>query len=456
MPTTHSPTIHNNPITTKQDDTMAEQRTLKPQFFLTRQNGAMVPLVAMDEMPIHVQIRGVPRSLTAFEIAGMTPLGLVESRHEYHIVEAMNNMNNIGHRNTTTGQKPTDLSSSFVPPQMRLAPCPSPIVKFPGNTEHLSETGSASLSTEEGKTSTRPGSSGESSIHSDAALPAVPAWRQNATTNVTATTSKVEESKNAGNTATTAGNVPTPLTGKKIYCSYWLRKGECDFAQQGCIYKHEMPTDLETLQSVGFTDIPLWYRQRYDLGSLNVENGRNNPSFGVADRNKPSPPRNFQVGDNAKRMIRNQIGPVNRSYSPRGGRANGRRQDERRAQLEAGEKRQRETDAAIEAVIAAEAEREREREALMKKFPCLAPENRGVFVGHEDLLTETFSNGEEPNDMHAQIRKIEQAAWEEEQTERQKKLEELEENEMQRPEGKAAGGSKKGQGKKKGGKGKKK
>ncbi|KAL6252428.1 hypothetical protein RBB50_000147 [Rhinocladiella similis] len=435
---------------------MAEQKTLKPQFFLTRQNGAMVPLVAMDEMPIHVQIRGVPRSLTAFEIAGMTPLGLVESRHEYHVVEAMNNMNNIAHRSTTIDPKPSDPSSSLVPPHTRLAPCPSPVVKFPGNTEHPSDTSSASGSTEEAKTSSPPGSSVDSSAHTNAAPRPVPAWRQNATTNAATTgTTKVEDSKNTTNTAT-AANAANPLTGKKIYCSYWLRKGECDFAQQGCIYKHEMPTDLETLQSVGFTDIPLWYRQRYDLGSLHVENGRNIPSFGVADRNNPNPPRSFHVGDHAKRMIRNQIGPNNRSFSPRGGRQNNRRQDERRAQLEAEDKRQKETEAAIEAVIAAEAEREREREALRKKFPCLAPENRGVFVGHEDLLTETFSNGEEPNDLHAQIRKIEQAAWEEEQAERQKKLEELEEKEKQRAEQKAVGGSKKGAGKKKGGKGGKK
>ncbi|KIW11450.1 hypothetical protein PV08_10750 [Exophiala spinifera] len=435
---------------------MAEQRTLKPQFFLTRPNGAMVPLVAMDEMPFHVQIRGVPRSLTAFDIGGMTPLGLVESRHEYHVVEAMNNMNNIAHRNPTTGQKPSDLPSSLVSQHLGVALCPSPVVKFPGSITQPSDTTSSSFSTEDGKTNTPAGSSVDSSADTNTAPCPVPAWRQHATTNVAApATTKIEDSKSTANAAT-ASNTAKALTGKKVYCSYWLRKGECDFAQQGCIYKHEMPTDLETLQSVGFTDIPLWYRQRYDLGSLHVENGRNIPSFGVADRANPTPPRSFHVGDNAKRMIRNQIGPNNRSHSLRGWRQNGRRHEERRAPLEVGDKRQKQTEAAIDAVIAAEAEREREREALRKKFPCLAPESRSVFVGHEDLLTETFSNGEEPNDVHAQIRKIEQAAWEEEQAERQKKLAELEEKEKQRDEQTAAGETKKGPGKKKGGKGGKK
>jgi hypothetical protein len=52
-----------------------------------------------------------------------------------------------------------------------------------------------------------------------------------------------------------------PDTNKKTYCSYWIRTGECDYTQQGCRYKHEMP-DLETLNRIGFRDFPLWWKQR--------------------------------------------------------------------------------------------------------------------------------------------------------------------------------------------------
>ncbi len=48
--------------------------------------------------------------------------------------------------------------------------------------------------------------------------------------------------------------------GKKIYCNYWLRKGECDYTQQGCMYKHEMPLDKATLASLGLREVPRWYR----------------------------------------------------------------------------------------------------------------------------------------------------------------------------------------------------
>ena len=47
----------------------------------------------------------------------------------------------------------------------------------------------------------------------------------------------------------------------KIYCTYWIRTGECDFEQQGCVYKHEMP-DRNTLAKIGFRDIPRWWLEQ--------------------------------------------------------------------------------------------------------------------------------------------------------------------------------------------------
>ncbi|KAI4195425.1 MAG: hypothetical protein LQ346_003444 [Caloplaca aetnensis] len=46
--------------------------------------------------------------------------------------------------------------------------------------------------------------------------------------------------------------------GKKVYCSHWIRTGECDFIQQGCIYKHEMPDD-DSLHAIGIRAVPAWY-----------------------------------------------------------------------------------------------------------------------------------------------------------------------------------------------------
>ncbi|KAJ9640984.1 hypothetical protein H2199_005652 [Coniosporium tulheliwenetii] len=56
-----------------------------------------------------------------------------------------------------------------------------------------------------------------------------------------------------------SGTEPDPF--KKKYCTYWIRTGECDYTQQGCLYKHEMP-DREELMKIGFREIPRWWKER--------------------------------------------------------------------------------------------------------------------------------------------------------------------------------------------------
>ncbi|KAI1610074.1 hypothetical protein EDD36DRAFT_63458 [Exophiala viscosa] len=377
---------------------MANNTTLKPQYFITRQNGALVPLIALDELPANVQIRGVPRSLTAFNIAGMTPLGFCESRHQFYVVEGVNNTK-------------YDHFSGVLPSRASIPQASKPVVSFPTDQatspfvlpaaspfpeQHLNDSSSNSTISFNQSAATATRTSANPSATTSPEPAAVPAWRKNAAPEDVKPPTSV------------------PITGQKVYCSYWLRKGECDFAQQGCIYKHEMPTDLETLLTVGFTDIPLWYRQRHGLGSLHVENGQSKPSFGIVGPNAAA--RGFRVGDDAKRTIRNQLGS---SYHGRGlggfNRYNGR--DAKKAEQERENERKSEEEKMAAALKLDEAE-EKERKALMEKYKSLKPERRSVLVEHEDLASDTFSNGEEPNDLMAQIRRKEQAGWEEEQAER--------------------------------------
>ena len=53
---------------------------------------------------------------------------------------------------------------------------------------------------------------------------------------------------------------PSPdRTPRKLYCMFWLRRGECDYLQKGCKYLHEMPVDKETRERIGLRKIPEWF-----------------------------------------------------------------------------------------------------------------------------------------------------------------------------------------------------
>ncbi|KAK4038008.1 hypothetical protein C8A01DRAFT_17849 [Parachaetomium inaequale] len=57
----------------------------------------------------------------------------------------------------------------------------------------------------------------------------------------------------------------TPSGSKKmkIYCDKWVHEGVCAFTQQGCKYKHEMPSDKATQHQLGlFLGYPVWWKRR--------------------------------------------------------------------------------------------------------------------------------------------------------------------------------------------------
>ena len=46
--------------------------------------------------------------------------------------------------------------------------------------------------------------------------------------------------------------------GKKEYCMHWIKTGECSYMQQGCKYKHKIPTDPEIQRRIGLRKMPEW------------------------------------------------------------------------------------------------------------------------------------------------------------------------------------------------------
>lgn len=53
--------------------------------------------------------------------------------------------------------------------------------------------------------------------------------------------------------------------GKKVYCTYWIQTGNCNYMQEGCKYKHEIPKDEETRRAIGFREFPNWPREEMPI-----------------------------------------------------------------------------------------------------------------------------------------------------------------------------------------------
>lgn len=211
---------------------------LRPQYFITRQNGTMVPLVALDELPATISIRGVPRTLSPYDVAGMTGLGTFESQHRQYVVDGVR---------PAFPLEPKAPENSFLASKHATAATHQHVGTSLGRLDLRNSNQSFTIP------STKPKAYGIEEIRS--ALP----------TNLRTNSERPAESINRPLTIEDLARNPAP--GVKEYCSYWLRHGECDYAQQGCLYRHEMPLDPPTLEKLGLRDIPRWYREKHGLGS---------------------------------------------------------------------------------------------------------------------------------------------------------------------------------------------
>lgn len=235
----------------------APERPPKAQFYVVRQNGNATPLVAMDELPQHITIEGVPRLLSTEDIDDMVRVpGKFESRQNvYRVTDESKPPAPVVPDRAATG-------FGFPRPKVVLpnpnTPKPDDEAVFPGPKKYfgIEEEAPKQVSdTPAPEVETRNPSAFDK-------FEPLPGWKI---------------AQNIGDRR--------PLKGKKIYCSHWMSTGECDYAQQGCLYKHVMPLDIELLQHLGFRDIPKWYRERHGIGKLTAV-----PGSGAHIEGPASPP----------------------------------------------------------------------------------------------------------------------------------------------------------------------
>lgn len=221
-------------------------------YFISRSNGTFVPLIPADELPYSVRLVGVPRAMQIEHSCGMSHVGT----HAF------------------TGQifqlGPVDTAQHVID---RINTCrvnPSSPTRRPAASDPILYT------SEQGRPATRSPPRSEPSTSQQLPTSAtVTTWRrvddaasaksQEIIDNILA--QSTHSSPHKPDTALRVSRTPSSSPKSsfeqkdKIYCSYWIRSGECDYTQQGCRYKHEMP-DKATLASIGFRTVPRWWQEK--------------------------------------------------------------------------------------------------------------------------------------------------------------------------------------------------
>lgn len=246
-----------------------------PHFFIVRPGGIKTSLIAVDELPPNFHIVGVPPVITDAQTQGMVSLGLVPSSGSCYVVQQDENSPLKCASLGPLPQSDSDkhglcLPRKYKAPDIGLGSIDS--LSPPKHEFHNSQEWHSPSSTWHGREAAsrtqwcRPElriDETQVGITSLVAYIEVLIVDQAIIDAVTTASTEAALHKSQQFLDHSADGSSHPARGKKIYCNYWLRKGECDYIQQGCLYKHEMPLDKATLASLGLREVPRWYREQW-------------------------------------------------------------------------------------------------------------------------------------------------------------------------------------------------
>ncbi|KAH9835965.1 C-x8-c-x5-c-x3-h type zinc finger protein [Teratosphaeria destructans] len=263
---------------------MMQQPTIPPRpfFFIARSNGLLVPLIPADELPFNVRLQGVQRVMPIEQTYGMqyvgsAPYSGMTYKLEQDISAPMQRSTSQPPGGSPNGHVRSQSNNSVNPFAKYLAPdalARQALAQSAGNAAVAAmsrQRTPAAAAAHETATSWR------SNYQPSTASQSGPAQTGDKTQSLI---DAILSSAGGAEEAARLGYVPkptiTPPSGalpdqdKKEYCTYWIRTGECDYIQQGCLYKHEMP-DRATLSKIGFRTLPRWWAEKQTLMQGPVE-----------------------------------------------------------------------------------------------------------------------------------------------------------------------------------------
>ncbi|KAK0252108.1 hypothetical protein LTS09_012902 [Friedmanniomyces endolithicus] len=274
----------------------------RPLYFISRDTGILVPLIPADELPFDVRLAGVPRVLRMEDMLGMHHVGMVAYtgmtytlERDIHTGVKMVEDPTAAMQRSMSQPPPVDLtgghsrsqggtSSKYFAPDAHARHSLAQTAAY--NSAAYTTSSARPVSAHETATSWR---STYNPSSTSAGTPSTNT-RAHPTTTATPSPNPTDPTQSIIDAilATTSGaqeasrlnyipksTLPVPPSGtlpdaeKKEYCTHWIRTGECDYTQQGCMYKHEMP-DKGTLERIGFRGLPRWWTDRMGVRGRGV------------------------------------------------------------------------------------------------------------------------------------------------------------------------------------------
>ncbi|KAL9105035.1 MAG: hypothetical protein Q9163_000048 [Psora crenata] len=240
----------------------------RPHFYVVRPDKTFVPLIAVDEISPMVRIHGVPSSLTVETIEkwNMARCGDQLDRHcNYYRVEFSTHRNTKpgGYKNRSSVTEGAKYSSEQADHGLDLYPSSQYSAQadsrtspgYEGNQVPLDDNTQSFVNE-----SIRKGGGG-STVEPRQGQSQHPAAGSRGPVQ-DAVDHMVQENRWAKEQhPSKTKNAATPgIFGKKKFCTYWIRTGNCDYVQEGCKYLHVIP-DEETRLRIGIRDMPRWAKE---------------------------------------------------------------------------------------------------------------------------------------------------------------------------------------------------
>ncbi|KAF2215867.1 hypothetical protein CERZMDRAFT_94255 [Cercospora zeae-maydis SCOH1-5] len=241
-----------------QRSTANDQSQPRLTFFISRPNGFAIPLIPADELPFSIKLQNVPRVLNPQDTYGMQYVGTTPYAGTTFKLESAVGPADLQRSNSTPTSVPNHIrSQSATGGKHYLAPDALARQAFANNAQ--------AVGTGLDSNAVRPPSAHETAK----------SWRRSEPMSSTDATQNVIDailrSKSGAETAERVGyrsrDTTPPPSGivpdqdKKVFCTHWIMTGDCKFVQQGCRYKHEMPSEA-SLKELGIRHTPRWWLEQ--------------------------------------------------------------------------------------------------------------------------------------------------------------------------------------------------